>query len=111
MALQLKRDNLTDLDESLHSLYTEKDGVYHLNVDGIEDTGALKRAKEHEIAARKAEQQTNRDMQAELDALRAKASEGDQTAASKAGVIGALEKYRHNKLEAREHGMQGEHLA
>jgi multidrug efflux pump subunit AcrA (membrane-fusion protein) len=42
MALKLIIDRLDDVDESLRSLYEEKDGKFHLNVDGIEDNTQIK---------------------------------------------------------------------
>lgn len=44
MALKLTVDSLEGVDEALRSLYTEKDGKHVLNVEGIEDTSALKDA-------------------------------------------------------------------
>lgn len=43
-ALKLSVDSIDGLDESVRGLYVEKDGKFHLDVDGIEDTGGLKSA-------------------------------------------------------------------
>lgn len=48
-------ENLDDLDASLHEMYTEKDGKFILNVDGIEEhpgVAALKSALEKQKVAR-----------------------------------------------------------
>jgi hypothetical protein len=45
-------DKLEDVAEELRGLYSEKDGKFHLDVDGIEDTGGLKRALQAERKAR-----------------------------------------------------------
>lgn len=44
MALQLIVDTLDNIPEALHGEYAEKDGKFHLNVEGLEDTGGLKTA-------------------------------------------------------------------
>lgn len=46
MALDLVIDKLDAVAEPLRSLYQEKDGKFHLNVNGIEDTRGLKSALE-----------------------------------------------------------------
>ena len=42
MALKLIIDSLEGLSDSVKELYKEKDGKFHLDVDGIEDTSGLK---------------------------------------------------------------------
>lgn len=54
MGLQLVVDKLDGVPENFRELYTEKDGKFHLSVDGIEDTGPLKRALEAERTRAKA---------------------------------------------------------
>lgn len=55
MPLALNVEKIDDLPEAIRSLYKEKEGGggFTLEVDGLEDTGALKRAKDHEVAERK----------------------------------------------------------
>lgn len=48
MSLQLTVDTLDSVPETFRSLYTEKDGRFALQVEGIEDTGGLKKALETE---------------------------------------------------------------
>lgn len=48
MPLKLVLDKIEDAPEALRSEYTEKDGKFHLNVDGIEDTSGLKKALDTE---------------------------------------------------------------
>lgn len=52
MALKLVVDKLDEVPEALRGEYTEKDGKFHLNVDGIEDNAPLKKALESERKAR-----------------------------------------------------------
>lgn len=49
MAMKAVLDSLDGVNEAFHGEYKKgDDGKYHLDVEGGEDTGALKRAKEHE---------------------------------------------------------------
>lgn len=43
-ALKLSVDSVDGLDDAVRGLYVEKDGKFHLDVDGIEDTTGLKNA-------------------------------------------------------------------
>lgn len=51
-ALKLTLDSLDGVDDAVKALYVEKDGKHVLDVDGIEDTGALKGALQKERKAR-----------------------------------------------------------
>lgn len=53
MALALTIEKLDGLDPAVAALYAERDGKFVLDVDGIEDTGALKSALKAEREARK----------------------------------------------------------
>jgi DNA-directed RNA polymerase subunit F len=44
MALKLMLEKLEDVTEAQRALYVEKDGKFHLDVDGLEDTTGLKNA-------------------------------------------------------------------
>jgi len=68
MALQVELEKLDDVDENLRALYAEQDGKYRLQVEGIEDTGALKRAKDHEKAARKDAEKRAKELQEKAEA-------------------------------------------
>lgn len=48
MALQLIVDSLEAIPEALKTEYTPKDGKFHLNVEGVEDTAGLKTALQKE---------------------------------------------------------------
>lgn len=48
MALKLILDTLDGLDDGQKALYVEKDGKFHLDVDGLEDTSGLKSALQKE---------------------------------------------------------------
>lgn len=46
--LKLVIDKIDEVEEASRALYVEKDGKFHLDVDGIEDTSGLKKALESE---------------------------------------------------------------
>jgi hypothetical protein len=50
MALKLTLDTLDGVDEGQKTFYVERDGKFHLDVDGIEDTAGLKSALDKERA-------------------------------------------------------------
>lgn len=97
MAIKKKvsAEEYAKLADHLKALYAEKEGEYILDVDGDEDTGALKRAKEHEKEQRKA---------AELKAkeLEEKLAKMDEDGLRKRGDVEALDKSWGEKFAARE---------
>lgn len=58
--LKLVLDSLEDVDKDSRDLYVEKDGKFHLDVDGVEDTSSLKGALSKERKAREELQKTVR---------------------------------------------------
>jgi hypothetical protein len=96
--LKMQLDSLEGLDKSLAGFYEEKEGKFSLKVDGLEDTGALKRAKDYEKTAKQAAEK-------ELAAARALIAERDARLEEltgnthrKAGDIEALDKSWGEKL-------------
>ena len=91
MALKLIVDSVDGLDDSVKALYVEKDGKFHLDVDGIEDTSGLKgaltkerkRADEMEKKIKRWERLGK--TEDEIAELVAKAEETAQTEAEKKG--------------------------
>lgn len=100
MSLKLKLETLDGLDESLQGFYKESDDGFVLDVDGLEDTGALKRAKDHEKEARKAAETKLSELQAKLDEI-------EEGKARKSGDIEALENSYKEKLSKRESELSG----
>lgn len=94
MALKLKitKEAYDKLSDSLKGEYVEKDGEFVLDVDGMEDTGALKRAKDRESQLRKDAEKDAKELREQLDAL----STGD---ARKRGDIETLEKSWKEKYD------------
>jgi hypothetical protein len=92
MALDLNVESLDSVPEAVRSLYKEKEGGgFVLEVSGIEDTGALKRAKDHEVAERKKVEARLATIDAERKAETEKARKAAEDAARAAGDTKALE--------------------
>lgn len=76
-----KFTNKEDIPEGLEQYYHEVDGEWVLEgVDGEEDIGALKRAKQHEKTQRQAAEQKARELQAQIDELQEQIDSGDKSA-------------------------------
>lgn len=100
--LKIKTDSLDEIDEKFHDLYEKTDDGYQLKVEGVEDTGALKRAKDHEKQARKEAEQRLREAQEQLDAINAAKAQAEEDKLRKSGDIEALEKSWQEKYQKRE---------
>lgn len=96
--LKLQVEKLDDVAKEFHGLYEEKEGKFHLKVEGIEDTGALKRAKEHEKSLRQAAEKQAREEREAREALDKKIEELQGKKHKDAGDIEALEKSWAEKL-------------
>jgi len=94
MALKLKVEKLEDIPEALRGEYTEdkEGGGFVLGVEGLEDTGALKRAKEHEAKARKEAEARAKALEDEKKAADDKARKAAEDAAAKAGDVETIRK-------------------
>lgn len=69
MALKLVIDKLEDVAEGVRTMYVEKDGKFHLDVDGIEDTSGLKSALQKERDLAKASAKALKDMQEQFSGI------------------------------------------
>jgi hypothetical protein len=92
LKLKIKKDAFDALSEDMQKLYKADGDDFLLAVDGLEDTGALKRAKDREVQARK-------DAQAELKAAQEKLAQLEGDDARKKGDIETLEKSWNKKFE------------
>lgn len=99
-------ESIDSVPEAFRSEYTEKDGKFHLNVEGLEDTGALKLTLQKERDARKALEKDvaawkklgkTPDEIAELTAAKEREAE---EAAKKAGNFDAILKQHQDKWNA-----------
>lgn len=104
MKLKRKLASLEGLDASLHSFYAQADGEFVLQIEGDEDTGALKRAKEHEKNLRVAAETLAAERQSQIDALTAERdaaiTERDAAKADKGQDVQALEASWQAKVDA-----------
>jgi hypothetical protein len=99
--LKYMLDNLDGLNDALKALYKEVDGKFILQVDGLDDQGTLKRAKDHE--KRRADK-----AEADLAAVRTELEEktveidGMLKGSIPKGDVERLEKSWKEKFEKRE---------
>ena len=98
------------LDKLIQAEYKkgEEDGEYVLDVDGLEDTGALKRAKEHEAEKRKEAQKALKDLQAKLDETNTELETVRSERAKGGDKVAETEKAWKDKLAKREAELQKE---
>lgn len=94
MALKKKltKEEHAKLSDALKAEYIEDGDGFRLDVDGDEDTGALKRAKDREAQLRKDAEKEARELRERLESI-----EGDD--ARKKGDIATLEKSWQKKLD------------
>lgn len=70
MTLKLTLDSIEGLPADVAREYVEQDdGTYRLDVEGMEDTGALKRAKDHEKRRRQEAERKAAELQSQIDEL------------------------------------------
>lgn len=93
MKIKITKEEYEKLSDEIKNEYSEKDGSFVLSLDDLEDTGALKRAKDHEKAERKR-------IEAELNELKAKTSSENEEVVRKKGDVDALDKSWKTKYEA-----------
>ena len=94
MALKKKltKEEHAKLSDALKAEYIEDGDGFRLDVDGDEDTGALKRAKDREAQLRKDAEKEAKELRERLESI-----EGDD--ARKKGDIATLEKSWQSKLD------------
>jgi hypothetical protein len=105
MALKAVLENLEGVSDSIKSEYKQgEDKRYYLDLDGVDEhiaVGALKRAKEHEVKARKVEETRARELAKQLEVMEAERNDILKGAIPK-GDVDRLEKSYQAKLAARE---------
>lgn len=88
------------IDEAFKPLFEADGDNFKLKVDGLEDTGALKRAKDREAQAAKEAKEERDRLAAELQAIKDRLADTDMTDKRKKGDIEALEKSWKDKRDA-----------
>ena len=102
MALKQILESLDGLHDTIKSEYKKgDDGKFHLDVEGGEDTGALKRAKDHEKSARQKAEQLLQEAQDKLVEL-SDERDGLLRGAIPKGDVEKLEASWKSKLATRE---------
>lgn len=99
MKYKINESDFNSLSESLQSEYEKDDsGDYILKIEGGEDTGALKRAKDHEKARRQKAEDKLKELESELSTAQADYKSLLDEKSDSAG----LEKKWKEKLDAKE---------
>lgn len=93
MALKFRLPTLDDVPEAVRSFYVEQDGEYQLTVEGLEDTGALKRSLDHVRRERDAHK-------GEAARLKAEKEAADLAALKATGDMESLQKSYEDKIKA-----------
>lgn len=107
MALKVTVPSLDDVSEDFRGLYVEKNGMFHLDVEGMEDTSGLKSALEKERKARREAEQraklalSDEELE-EFERLRAEAAK----AKGAEDIVNQLKARHAKELEAREKQVQ-----
>jgi hypothetical protein len=92
MALKLILDTLDGLDDAVKALYGQKDGKFHLNVEGVEDVSGLKNKIKELTDETKAEREKRQRLERE-------AEENEQKRATEAGEFKTLFERSQSELE------------
>jgi hypothetical protein len=111
MALKAKIAKLDDVIEAHRAFYKADGDAFALDIEGADDVGALKRAKDHEKEQRRiAEKNANERAEriAELEKLIAEAADGSGKKKGDAEQLEAAYKAKLAKLEADLKGQLGE---
>lgn len=99
MKFKITSDEFGKLSEEMKKEYTQEGDDYTLNVEGGEDTGALKRAKEHEKERRQKSEQKARELADQMAELQEQLEEAQSARSAKDKDI---EKRWKDKYEKRE---------
>lgn len=107
LKLKITSTELDALSDSVKALYAEQDdGSYALEVEGVEDTGALKRAKDYEKQLRQTAEKAARELKDQLADINLQMEELKEASAGKGGKksseLEALEKSWKEKLANKE---------
>lgn len=102
LKLNITAEELAALDDNLKSFYIADGDKFKLGVEGLEDTGALKRAKDREAQAAKEAKERAEALQAELDEIKEREADADKDSKRKKGDIEALEKSWKETADRRE---------
>jgi hypothetical protein len=100
LKLNISNEDYAALDEATKAFYDTDGDNFKLKVDGIEDTGPLRRAYDRQLTAAKEAKERADLLAKELAEIRSKLEEGDMTDKRKKGDIEALEKSWKEKADS-----------
>lgn len=103
MKYKLTKAQYDELSDDIKKEYAESDGgEYTLNIEGGEDTGALKRAKDHEKERRKQAEDKARDLESQLNSTKEELQTLQESKGDGDKDVAKLESKWKKKLEDRE---------
>jgi len=98
MKLKITEEEHGALSEALQEQYKQDGDNFVLQVEGLEDTGALKRAKDHEKEARKKAEQEAKELRENLKGLQDQLDGLKDADSRKKGDVEAIEKSLKDKM-------------
>lgn len=104
MALKSVLESLDGLSEDIKKEYTERDGKFYLDIEGLDEhpgVGALKRAKDHEKTLRKKAEEKAEELESQVQAKDTEI-EGLRTGAVPKDDVNALKSSYEQKLATKE---------
>lgn len=107
MKYKLTKAQYDELPDDIKKEYKEQDGDYILNVEGGEDTGALKRAKDHEKDRRKKAEEKLAEIEGELNSTKEELETLQNSKGDGDKDVAKLEAKWKKKLEDREKELSG----
>lgn len=101
LKLNITTEEHAALDDSLKALYIADGDNFKLGVDGLEDTGALRRAKDREAQSAKEAKEERDRIAAELQEIKDKLADEDRNGHRKNKDLDALEKSWKDEADKR----------
>jgi len=98
LKLTITQEEYEALSEGFKEAYVTDGDNYKLDVSGLEDTGALKRAKDYEKEQRKAAEKRSRELSDEMKGLQDQLDELKNDGSRKKGDVEALERSYQDKI-------------
>lgn len=98
MKIRISKEDYEALSDEIKSLYQADGDEFRMELEDMEDTGALKRAKDHEKEARKAAETRSRDLEKSIKEMQTQLEEINNDKSRKKGDIEAIEKSYQEKM-------------
>lgn len=98
MKIKITKEEYEALSGDIKSLYQADGDDFRIDLEDMEDTGALKRAKDHEKEARKAAETRSRDLEKSIKEMQLQLDDINNDKSRKKGDIEAIEKSYQEKM-------------